>query len=136
MALADGYKIFMPNLPQAVYHFTNYWNGFLEGFTFDPGAAPRRCSTKNQGRLRTGRRDVYRARDRHARSTQRSACLWASPAGTCTPILCVPPAGPGRTCRLDEVRPDGIDCDAGSVPEAGGKFYPANFRVDGARLPV
>jgi hypothetical protein len=36
LALADGYKIFLPNLPQAQYHFTNYWNGFLEGFTFDP----------------------------------------------------------------------------------------------------
>jgi hypothetical protein len=36
VALAEGYRIFMPNLPQAQYHFTSYWNGFLEGFTFDP----------------------------------------------------------------------------------------------------
>jgi hypothetical protein len=36
IALADGFRIFMPNLPQAQYHFTNYWNGYLEGFTFDP----------------------------------------------------------------------------------------------------
>jgi len=35
-ALADGFRIFMPNLPQAEYHFTNYYNGFLESFTFDP----------------------------------------------------------------------------------------------------
>ena len=35
-ALADGYKIFLPNLPQKEYHFTNYANGFLEAFTFDP----------------------------------------------------------------------------------------------------
>ena len=35
-ALADGYKIFLPNLPQPEYHFTNYVNGFLEAFTFDP----------------------------------------------------------------------------------------------------
>ncbi len=26
-ALADGYKIFVPNLPQPIYHFTNYQNG-------------------------------------------------------------------------------------------------------------
>ncbi len=45
VALAEGYKIFMPNLPQTVYHFTNYWNGFLEGFTSIP-RGPRRCSTK------------------------------------------------------------------------------------------
>lgn len=35
-ALSDGYKIFLPNLPQPEYHFTNYKNGFLEAFTFDP----------------------------------------------------------------------------------------------------
>jgi hypothetical protein len=36
VALAEGYKIFLPNVPQAMYHFTNYWNGFLEAITFDP----------------------------------------------------------------------------------------------------
>src|SRR6266404_4109581 len=36
VALNDGYKIFLPNLAQPEYHFTNYWNGFLEAFAFDP----------------------------------------------------------------------------------------------------
>ncbi len=36
VALNDGYKIFMPNIPQPEYHFTNYENGFLEAFTFNP----------------------------------------------------------------------------------------------------
>lgn len=36
-ALADGFRIFMPNVPQAMYHFTSEKNGFLEAFTFDPG---------------------------------------------------------------------------------------------------
>src|SRR5260370_2753998 len=36
VALNGGYKIFLPNLPQLEYHFTNYWNGFLEAFSFDP----------------------------------------------------------------------------------------------------
>ena len=35
VALADGYKIFLPNVPQKQYHFTNYWNGFLAGMHFD-----------------------------------------------------------------------------------------------------
>ena len=35
-ALDDGYKIFLPNIPQPEYHFTKYMNGFLEAFTFDP----------------------------------------------------------------------------------------------------
>jgi hypothetical protein len=36
VALNDGYKIFLPNLPQPEYHFTKYGNGFLEAFTFEP----------------------------------------------------------------------------------------------------
>jgi hypothetical protein len=36
VALNEGFKIFLPNVPQAEYHFTNYANGFLEAFTFDP----------------------------------------------------------------------------------------------------
>jgi hypothetical protein len=35
-ALADGYKIFLPNLPQKQYHFTNYWYGFEAGMRFNP----------------------------------------------------------------------------------------------------
>src|SRR5579863_5565233 len=35
VALADGYKIFLPNVPQPEYHFTNYGHGILEAFTFD-----------------------------------------------------------------------------------------------------
>ena len=36
VALNEGYKIFAPKLPQPEYHFTNYGNGFLEAFHFDP----------------------------------------------------------------------------------------------------
>jgi hypothetical protein len=35
-ALADGYKIFLPNLPQKQYHFTNYQYGFEAAFDFNP----------------------------------------------------------------------------------------------------
>jgi len=37
VAMADGFQIFLPNVPQPMYHFTNPKNGFLEAFTFDPG---------------------------------------------------------------------------------------------------
>jgi hypothetical protein len=36
VALADGYKIFLPNLPQKQYHFTNYWYGFEASRRFNP----------------------------------------------------------------------------------------------------
>jgi hypothetical protein len=35
-ALADGYKIFLPNVPQPQYHFTNYANGLEAAWHFDP----------------------------------------------------------------------------------------------------
>lgn len=36
VALADGFRIFMPNLPQPLYHFTNYGYGYEAEFHFDP----------------------------------------------------------------------------------------------------
>ena len=35
VALADGFHIFLPNVPQPEYHFTSYRNGLLAGFSFD-----------------------------------------------------------------------------------------------------
>lgn len=35
-AVADGYKIFLPDLPQKQYHFTNYWYAFQAGTQFNP----------------------------------------------------------------------------------------------------
>jgi hypothetical protein len=36
VALDDGYKIFLPNLPQRQYHFTNYRYAFEAAVRFDP----------------------------------------------------------------------------------------------------
>ena len=36
-ALADGYKIFLPNVPQREYHFTNYDAAWSAHSNFDPG---------------------------------------------------------------------------------------------------
>src|ERR1700722_2429362 len=36
VALDDGFKIFMPDIPQPEYHFTSYKNGFLGALNFDP----------------------------------------------------------------------------------------------------
>jgi len=35
-ALADGYQIFLPKVPQQVYHFTNYRNAVAAAFIFNP----------------------------------------------------------------------------------------------------
>jgi len=36
VALDEGFKIFMPDIPQPEYHFTSYKNGFLGVLNFDP----------------------------------------------------------------------------------------------------
>jgi hypothetical protein len=36
VALDEGYKIFLPNVPQKMYHFTSYQNAIGEAFRFDP----------------------------------------------------------------------------------------------------
>ncbi len=36
VALADGFKIFHPEIPQKQYHFTNYWYGFEAANRFNP----------------------------------------------------------------------------------------------------
>jgi hypothetical protein len=36
VALADGFKIFLPNLPQKQYHFTNYRYAFDAAISFNP----------------------------------------------------------------------------------------------------
>ena len=36
VALADGFKIFLPNVPQKIYHFTNYGYGAEAAFRFNP----------------------------------------------------------------------------------------------------
>ena len=36
VALAEGFQIFLPNVPQKMYHFTNYQFAFNAAFEFDP----------------------------------------------------------------------------------------------------
>jgi hypothetical protein len=46
-ALADGYRIFLPNLPQPIYHFTNYENAREAAHAFDPLKPTSLLYTKN-----------------------------------------------------------------------------------------
>jgi len=64
VALADGYKIFMPNVPQKQYHFTNYWNAFRARNGFDPSRPTSLLYEKNGddykliGVMYTGQKDA------------------------------------------------------------------------------
>ncbi|HUO34846.1 MAG TPA: hypothetical protein VMU43_07625 [Candidatus Acidoferrum sp.] len=38
VALADGFRIFLPNVPQDIYHFTSFANAVKAQFVFDPAS--------------------------------------------------------------------------------------------------
>jgi len=40
VAEADGYRVFLPDLPQSVYHFTNWMYGVESALRFDPAKPP------------------------------------------------------------------------------------------------
>lgn len=65
-ALADGYEIFLPNIPQPQYHFTKREYGWEATSHFDPANRPR-CSIRKQ---------------------RTAATSWS---GRCTPIGWMPP---------------------------------------------
>jgi hypothetical protein len=48
-AEADGYRIFLPNVPQPVYHFTNYRYALGAAFAFDPARPTSLLYRKNTG---------------------------------------------------------------------------------------
>ncbi len=65
-ALADGYQIFLPNLPQPQYHFTKYEYGLEARSQFDPSRPTSLLYKKTpDGGYTAGWRDVYRSRRRH-----------------------------------------------------------------------
>jgi hypothetical protein len=52
VALADGYKIFLPNLPQKQYHFTNYRYAFEAAIQFNPEHPTSLLYEKNGGQYK------------------------------------------------------------------------------------
>jgi hypothetical protein len=51
VALADGFKIFLPNIPQKMYHFTNYSYAMGSCFQLSTPSIRLRCSTKNTAKI-------------------------------------------------------------------------------------
>jgi hypothetical protein len=61
VALADGFKIFLPNVPQQMYHFTNYGYGAEAAFHFNPEHPTSLLYEKQGDDYKPDRRDVHRA---------------------------------------------------------------------------
>ena len=98
VALKEGIQDFLPHVPQAEYHFTNYANGFLEAFTFDP-ARPTSLLYKRTSRDTNWSARCTPCRSGRPRNSLMSECPSAMASWHLHTNLCMPPRGQMR--RMD-----------------------------------
>jgi hypothetical protein len=125
-ALADGFRIFMPNLPQAEYHFTNYYNGFLESFSFDPTRPTSLLYKKTKtGYDLIGAMYTMPKRVSEEQLNDRvplSVAQWHLHTN-----LCMPPEEQRGRADLTRFGLQGSILTKEACTEAGGTFYPVIF---------
>jgi hypothetical protein len=109
VALNEGYKIFLPNLPQPEYHFTNYGHGFLEAFTFDPGRPTSLLYKKTT--------DGY----------ELVGAMYTIPTWHLHTNLCMPPRDQRKTADYTKFGLHGSITTQETCDAAGGKFHPVVF---------
>src|SRR5215467_5653455 len=126
VALADGYKIFLPNLQQPEYHFTNYMNGFLEAFKFDPARPTSLLYKKTAaGYELVGAMYTMPRRATEAQLNDRvplSVATWHLHTN-----LCMPPANQRRSADWTKFGLRGSIATPQACDAAGGKFHPVIF---------
>ena len=126
VALNSGYKIFMPNVPQAEYHFTNYTNGFLEAFKFDPA----RPTSLLYRKTSTGYELVGAMYTMPKRATEDqlnarvplSVAMWHLHTN-----LCMPPRAQLRNADWSKFGLRGSIATQEACDSAGGRFRPNIF---------
>jgi hypothetical protein len=126
VALNDGFKIFLPNLPQPEYHFTSYRNGFLEALTFDP-ARPTSLLYKKTA---TGYELVGAMYTMPKRATEDqlnarvplSVAMWHLHTN-----LCMPPRAELRAADWTKFGLHGSLATQDACDAAGGRFSPVIF---------
>jgi hypothetical protein len=126
VALYEGYKIFLPNVPQKEYHFTNYGNGFLEAFTFDPARPTSLLYKKTPGGYElVGAMYTMPKRASEEQLNERvplSIASWHLHTN-----LCVPPRGERKTADYTKFGLRGSIVTQEGCDAAGGTFYPVVF---------
>jgi hypothetical protein len=126
VALNEGYKIFLPNLPQPEYHFTNYFNGFLEAFSFDPSRPTSLLYKKtSDGYELVGAMYTMPKRATEEQLNARvplSVAMWHLHTN-----LCMPPKGQLRTIDWTRFGLKGTIATQEACDAAGGRFQPVIF---------
>jgi len=123
VALNDGYKIFAPKVPQPEYHFTNYTNGFLEAFTFDPARPTSLLYKKTvDGYELVGAMYTMPKRASEEQLNQRvplSIATWHLHTN-----LCLPPLRQMKTADWTKFGLQGSITTQEACDAAGGRFHP------------
>ena len=126
VALADGFHIFMPNVPQQEYHFTNYFNAYLETFTYDPARPTSLLYKKTKtGYELIGAMYTMPKRVSEEQLNQRvplSIAQWHLHVR-----LCMPPRGQYARANLKKFGFEGSITTRKACAEAGGTYYPVIF---------
>jgi hypothetical protein len=126
VALADGYKIFLPNLKQPEYHFTNYRKGFLEAFTFEPSRPTSLLYKKTStGYELVGAMYTMPKRATEDQLNERiplSVATWHLHTN-----LCMPPRDQRRSADWTKFGLRGSIATQEACQAAGGRFHPVIF---------
>jgi len=126
VALDEGYKIFLPNVPQPEYHFTNYGHGFLEAFTFDPARPTSLLYKKTaNGYELVGAMYTMPKRASEEQLNERvplSVATWHLHTN-----LCMPPRDQRKTADYTKFGLHGSITTQEACYAAGGKFHPVVF---------
>jgi hypothetical protein len=122
----NGYEIFHPEIPQSIYHFTNYWEGFSEAFRFTPDQATSLLYRKTAGGY-----DLVGAMytapamsselDLDAR-VPLSIARWHEHIN-----ICLPPRGQASRADWTKFGPDGAISTRDACTAAHGRFFPQLF---------
>lgn len=126
VALNEGYKIFLLNLPQPEYHFTKYQNGFMEAFRFDPSQPTSLLYRKTaDGFELVGAMYTMPKRATEAQLNERvplSVAMWHLHTN-----LCMPPRGEMQTADWGKFGLKGSIATQEACETAGGNFHPSIF---------
>jgi hypothetical protein len=127
VALAQGYHIFGPNVPQKIYHFTNYWNGARAGFTFNPAKPTSLLYKKEDGTyVLVGAMFTAPRRFTEEQLNERvplSVARWHKHVN-----LCLPPRGSNiHEVNWKEFGPDGSIATEQACQAADGRWIPQIF---------
>lgn len=126
VALNDGFKIFLPNVPQKEYHFTSYRNGFLESLTFDPARPTSLLYKKTAdgyqlvGAMYTMPRNANE--DQLNERVPLSIAMWHQHTN-----LCMPRLGHLRNADWTKFGLQGSIATEEACDAAGGRFHPVVF---------